>query len=1005
MLKSLSKKNIAIVGGGRFCQTFLHAIFSQDALDDGPRILGVSDLNEQAPGYVLARDRDLFVTQDYTNLYGLAGLDLIIEMTQDEWIGEVIKKTKPSGVRFMDHFEARSNFDYLQIEKEKARILETLPDCRGDVERITELINGFWQFIKEIAGDRNRYSEKIRKDLAAREWVMAQIVQGSTIPTFVINQDHMVTHWNRACEKLTGYSALEIVGTNKQWKPFRREKRPIMADLILDGVTEEEVWRYYGTKWRKSALIEGAYEAEEHFPHLGANGLWLFFTAAPIKTTDGKIVGAIETLWDKTADKMAEVERERHNQALSAKARELVASERAMAQIVQGSTVPTFVINKDHEVTHWNRALERLTGRPAESVVGTKEQWAPFWEKKRPTMADAIMDQLGEEETRRLYGDSWRRSQLIDGAYEAEGFFPRLGENGKWCFFTAAPIKTEDGTIVGAIETLWDRTEYKRAEEEKERHYTEIAGLCSIYTAMSTSLDLDHRITVGIREIQNFLFTDGVCVFLREKDGEFRLRHNYGTSDDICLKTRRVDEGSMVYRAAMSDKVLIFDELPELGHHEITLLKAEGIHSLAYVPITTKDRKTFGVIRIASRKPNHFSKEGKGILELVGNRIGVAIENSLLHEKYIKSEEKYRTLFNNDPNPIFIIDSRTLGILDVNHRALDCYGYSRTELIFKPFLELGDHKDVELATGLNSISEDQSLFFSKKRHYKKGGIPFYVNISLSYATYRGNDVLIAATTDVTESVEKETQLIQASKMTTLGQMAAGIAHEINQPLNVIQVCADFFLKMLKKGEAIQTEDLKVLANDISDNVQRAAGIIRHMRDFSRQSESVRSKVNINDPIRDVFKVMGHQLKSHHVNCDLDLAPALPPIMAEHNRLEQVFINLVSNAVDAMDEKGLNPGGDRTEKRLGITSFVRGDQVVVTVSDTGVGMPGNVMDKIFEPFFTTKEVGKGTGLGVSISYGIVKDYDGSIRVDSAVGKGTTFTLTFPTHDSQTGIDDA
>jgi C4-dicarboxylate-specific signal transduction histidine kinase len=260
---------------------------------------------------------------------------------------------------------------------------------------------------------------------------------------------------------------------------------------------------------------------------------------------------------------------------------------------------------------------------------------------------------------------------------------------------------------------------------------------------------------------------------------------------------------------------------------------------------------------------------------------------------------------------------------------------------------------------------------------------------------------MVATTDITEVVEKETQLIQAGKMTTLGVMAAGMAHEINQPLNVIQVCADFFLKMLKRGAKIDDEDLRTMANDIVSNVERATGVIKHVRDFARQSELVRSKVNINDPIKDVFKVLGHQLKVHDIDVQLDLDPDLPDIMAEHNRLEQVFINLVSNAIDAMDEKSsqMDEKSSQTDakdstKQLTIKSFVEGQQVTVLVADTGTGMSEEVKNKIVEPFFTTKKVGKGTGLGVSISYGIVKDYNGSIEIDSEIGTGTTFKLTFP-----------
>jgi signal transduction histidine kinase len=194
-----------------------------------------------------------------------------------------------------------------------------------------------------------------------------------------------------------------------------------------------------------------------------------------------------------------------------------------------------------------------------------------------------------------------------------------------------------------------------------------------------------------------------------------------------------------------------------------------------------------------------------------------------------------------------------------------------------------------------------------------------------------------------------------------------------------------------------------MANDIVTSVERASGVIKHVRDFARQSEPVRSRVNINDPINDVFKVLGHQLKVHNVEIELDLDPDVPDILAEHNRLEQVFINLVSNAIDAMDEKDNRPEISDKEKRLTIKSFAENNHACIKVIDTGIGMSEEVKHKIFEPevkhkifepFYTTKKVGKGTGLGVSISYGIVKDYRGSIEIESEFGKGTTFTLTFP-----------
>jgi len=231
-------------------------------------------------------------------------------------------------------------------------------------------------------------------------------------------------------------------------------------------------------------------------------------------------------------------------------------------------------------------------------------------------------------------------------------------------------------------------------------------------------------------------------------------------------------------------------------------------------------------------------------------------------------------------------------------------------------------------------------------------------------------------------------------MTTIGQLAAGMAHEINQPLNVIQVCSDLLDKIVQRGLSFSREEIETLAQDIRRNVHRASRVIQHVRDFARQSDVLRQKVDINHSIRDVFKVLGHQLKVHEVDLSLDLCDQLPWILADHNRLEQVFINLVTNAMDALDEKKAHPEWRDTESRLTIRSFVDGDQVVVTVADTGVGMTEEVRGKLFDPFFTTKKVGKGTGLGVSISYGIVKDYDGTIDIMTQPGKGTTFELRFP-----------
>lgn len=830
--------HVAIIGGGVFCRKLIDFFRKKDLAQRKPTIIAVADINPDAPGFQLARRLGIFTTSDYRELFNLDSLEVLLEITNNPDLPAAIRDIKPKHVELIDRFHSRHLWDSLQVENNQQYISNQFQKLKENPTAVEELFRQSFDCFNAIISRRNARSREIEL--------------------------------------------------------------------------------------------------------------------------------------------------------------ELLENERTQSQIIQGSTIPTFVIDKDHIVTHWNTALEKLSGRPAGEVVGTNRQWAPFWQNERPTMADVILDQASKEEIQKLYGSHWRKSILIEGAYEAEVFFPTVGESGKWLWFTAAPIKAPDGTIVGAIETLWDKTEDKNAEQEREHHTQELAALCAIYTALSDPRTIDHRIEAALKEIHSFLNAEDICIFIQEIYDSLFLKYHYGKPDHLPPKNPRCDYMMMIRRIMEKGEVVLIEQIDPNEQPELTYLVRKGYQALAFVPISAKKQKAVGMMQIAGNRPAEFASSKRQALEIIGNRLGVAIENAILQERYIKSEEKYRSLFNNDPNPIFIVDQINLMILDINERAKECYGFSRRQLCGKPFMSLGDPNDPQVLEGLKQLKLGQSVLFSKKQHYRKNGRPFYVNISVSHAQYGESNVLIATTSDITESIERETQLIQASKMTTLGLMAAGMAHEINQPLNVIQICADFFLKMLRKGEPIADQDLRSMANDIIANVDRATGIIKHVRHFARQSEVVKSEVDINAPIKDVFRLLGHQIKVHQIELDLDLDPDIPYIMADHNRLEQVFINLVTNAIDALDEKGEQPEHAGMVKRLRIRTRLRDGAVTVIVSDNGIGMSEETRTKLFEPFFTTKKIGKGTGLGVSISYGIINDYRGTIDIKSQIGIGTTFTLTFPAY---------
>jgi histidine kinase len=363
-----------------------------------------------------------------------------------------------------------------------------------------------------------------------------------------------------------------------------------------------------------------------------------------------------------------------------------------------------------------------------------------------------------------------------------------------------------------------------------------------------------------------------------------------------------------------------------------------------------------------------------------------------LHE----SEEKYRSLFDSGPDPILVVDSTTLCIIDVNPRVLELYGYEKDELTGKPFMEL-EHEQEHERKGMATFAADGEargcLFYQKVIHRKKDGKTFFVNLNACHISYKGRPAIIVAITDISEMMEKDAQLIQASKMKTLGEMSAGMAHELNQPLNAIKIGSDFLDMMIEANREIPKDQLQQVVTEISTQVDRAADIINALRAFGRRSDLITEKVHVNKPVRGVYSILGRQFDLENVSIRLDLKDDIPPVLAHDNRLQQIFFNLVTNARDAIMERRQSatqgyPG------IIAIRTYEADGRIVAEVEDNGAGISDAVRDKIFEPFFTTKETSQDMGLGLAITYGIVKDYGGEIQIRSKESEGTTFVLSFP-----------
>lgn len=230
-------------------------------------------------------------------------------------------------------------------------------------------------------------------------------------------------------------------------------------------------------------------------------------------------------------------------------------------------------------------------------------------------------------------------------------------------------------------------------------------------------------------------------------------------------------------------------------------------------------------------------------------------------------------------------------------------------------------------------------------------------------------------------------------MKSLGEMSAGVAHEINQPLNAIKMGSEFLSLMQEEGKTVPKEQFVEVVQEISTQVDRAAEIINTLRSFGRKSDIIEEQVNLNQPIEAVLSMVRRQFELDNIRFKLELSEDIPEITAHSNRLQQVVFNLVANARDAINDK-CSPHDSDCIRHISLRTG-RGEQLVFAeIEDSGAGIAEGDLHKVFEPFFTTKETGQGMGLGLAITYGIVKDYGGEIRIQSEKDKGTVFRMEFP-----------
>jgi PAS domain S-box-containing protein len=636
-----------------------------------------------------------------------------------------------------------------------------------------------------------------------------------------------------------------------------------------------------------------------------------------------------------------------------------VQSQKRLSDIIEFLPDATLVLDRDGKVIAWNRAIEAMTGVKAEEMLGrgNQEYAIPFYGEKRPILIDLALHP--DPEMEKHYTTVRRSGDRVFG----ESFVPNLHSGPAHLSATASVLRDASGEVIAAIECIRDNTDRKRMYDELRRSEKKYRDLVELAQDGIWVMDMK-----------------GITTFVNSRMAEM-----------LGYKTNEILGRSFF---VFVDKALRPEAIAKI------VARQQGIHKAGDFVLKRKDGTDLHVS--VSTTPIH---DGNGNLSGGFGVLRDLTEREKAEDAIRESEARFRLLVESAPDGVYVQTQGRFAYL--NNTALRLFGAeSQDQLLGQPFLDRV-HPDFRRTVKERArlvVLDKISVPTQEQIYLTMGGIPVDVEVSVVPVVYEGRDGVLVFLRDITsrKRVEEERKALQerlqrSEKMEALGLLAGGMAHDLNNVMGILVGYSELLLDDIDKSSPLRSH-----VEYIKQGGERASAIIQDLLTLARRGVQTREIVNLSDLIEEFRRSPEFEkICSYHprVGVEAVLEPGLLNIKGSPIHLRKTIMNLVSNAAEAMPSGGqltLRAANQYMDRPIpGYDHIQEGDYVVLSVSDTGEGISASDMKRIFEPFYTKKVMGRsGTGLGLAVVWGTVKDHNGYVNVQSEEEKGTTFTLYFP-----------